>query len=106
MIRAVAAALLAGAALAGCSGDERKSSPGPPKPDYALADEAVVRLWTKALYEGHYGRAASFFAPRAIVQQGYTKVLRTRAEAIAFNRSLTCRASVQAIEHEKNRVLL
>jgi hypothetical protein len=106
MTRAVAAALLAGAALAGCSGDERKSSPGPPKPDYALADEAVVRLWTKALYEGHYGRAASFFAPRAIVQQGYTKVLRTRAEAIAFNRSLTCRASVQAIEHEKNRVLL
>ena len=61
---------------------------------------------TKAQYEGRYRRAASFFAPRAIVQQGYTKVLTTRKEAIAFNRSLTCRATVGSIHHEKNRVLL
>jgi hypothetical protein len=99
------AAALAVVVLAGCD-DTKKSKPGPPKPDYALADEAVVRLWTKALYDGHYRRAASFFAPRAIVQQGTTRVLKTRAEAIAFNRSLTCRATVGSIHHEKNRVLL
>jgi hypothetical protein len=98
------AAALAVVALSGCEDDKRRSAP--PKPDYALADEAVVRLWTKSLYEGHYRRAASFFAPRAIVQQGYTRVLKTRAEAIEFNRSLTCRATVGSIHHEKNRVLL
>jgi hypothetical protein len=101
---AAVVAAVAVAALAGCEDDKRRSAP--PKPDYALADEAVVRLWTKALYEGRYRRAAGFFAPRAIVQQGYTRVLRTRKEAIAFNRSLTCRATVGSIHHEKNRVLL
>ena len=99
------AVALALSALAGCGGGDDGYS-GPPKPDYALADEAVVRLWTKALYAGDYRRAAGYFAPRAIVQQGTTRVLKTRKEAIEFNRSLTCRATVASIQHEKNRVLL
>lgn len=107
---AAVAATFATVALGGCGGcggdDGHKSRVGPPKSDHALADEAVVRLWSRALYEGHYGRAAGFFAPRAIVQQGDTRVLRTRAEAIAFNRSLTCRANVLSIRHEKEGVLL
>jgi hypothetical protein len=105
-VRRVAALAAALAIVLGGCEDTKQSKPGPPKPDYALADEAVVRLWTKALYDGNYRRAAGFFAPRAIVQQGYTRVLKTRAEAIDFNRSLTCRASVGTIHHEKNRVLL
>jgi hypothetical protein len=92
----------------GCSGTEHKpaASSAPSKPDYALADEAVVRLWSLALYEGHYARAAGFFAPRAIVQQSGTRLLRTRAEAIAFNRGLTCRAKVLNIRHEDEGVVV
>jgi hypothetical protein len=109
---AALAALLATAALAGCggcgAGSHKGTNPdaGPPKPDHALADEAVVRLWTQALYDGKYRRAARFFAPRAVVQQFGTRVLVTRADAIDFNRSLICRAKVLTLRHEKEGVLL
>jgi hypothetical protein len=111
MRRAAAlAAAVATLALGGCGGCGSDHKPAarkpPPRLDHALADEAVVRLWALALYEGHYGRAAGFFAPGAIVQQSGTRILRTRAEAIAFNRSLTCRAKVLRISHEKEGVLL
>jgi hypothetical protein len=97
--------MLALSGCGGCGGTTRKAVPHP-APRNSIADEAVVRLWSLALYEGRYARAASFFAPRAIVQQGDTRVLRTRREAIAFNRSLTCRATVLTIRHEKEGVLL
>jgi hypothetical protein len=110
---AALAAVLAAAALGGCGGcgagaHNVATTPGggPPQPSNALGDEAVVRLWSEALYEGHYGRAASFFAPRAIVQQFGTRVLRNHADAVAFNRSLTCRAKVLRLRHEKEGVLL
>jgi hypothetical protein len=108
---AAAAAAVASAALGGCGGcggNGHKPAPaGPaPKPDYAVGDEAVVRLWSLALYDDRYARAAGFFAPEAIVQQAGTRVLRTRAEAIAFNRSLTCRATVLGIRHESEGVLV
>jgi hypothetical protein len=112
--RAVAVAVvLAAAALGGCggcggSGHKVATAPGggPPQLRNALGDEAVVRLWSEALYEGRYGRAASFFAPRAIVQQFGTRVLRNHADAVAFNRSLICRAKVLKLRHEKEGVLL
>ena len=104
---AAAVACLALAGCGGCGGGGHKDTTGAsPAPDRALADEATVRLWTRALYEGHYARAARFFAPRAIVQQGDSHVLRNRAEAVAFMRSLTCRASVLSIRHEKAGALL
>jgi hypothetical protein len=104
---AAAVGTLALGGCGGCGGDHRPAAhKPPPRPAHALADEAVVRLWTLALYEGHYRRAAGFFAPGAIVQQSGTRVLRTRADAIAFNRSLTCRAKVLRIRHEKEGVLL
>ena len=111
-MKRAAAALAAVACLAlggcgGCGGSAHKTTTGAsPAPDNALADEATVRLWTRALYDGHYDRAARFFAPRAIVQQGDTRVLRNHAEAVAFVRSLTCRASVLSIRHEKGGALL
>lgn len=105
---ATVAAALASVVLGGCGGCGGSShAPAPaPAPDYALADEAVVRLWSRALYEDHYGRAAGFFAPGAIVQLAGKRVLRTRADAIAFNRGLTCRATVLSVRHEEGRVLV
>jgi hypothetical protein len=111
MSRAAAAAVAALAAVAlggcgGCGGGAKHQSTASVSPEHALADEATVRLWTRALYDGHYDRAARFFAPGAIVQQYGTRVLRGHAAAVAFNRSLTCRATVHSIRHERNGVLL
>ena len=101
MRRALAAAVAA-LALAGCSDHASK-----PPSQKAIADEATVRLWTRALYDGKYDRAGGFFAPRAIVQQPYgTRVLRNHREAVAFNRALTCRANVMSIWHEPNGAVL
>src|SRR3954469_13676643 len=71
-----------------------------------MADEATVRLWTRALYDGHYDRAAGFFAPGAIVQQYGPRVLRNHREAVAFNRALVGRAAVLSIGHESNGAVL
>ena len=101
-MRRAAVVTAAAIALGGCSGGHAKT--GPSQKD--MADEATVRLWTRALYEGDYDRAAGFFAPRAIVQQYGSRVLRNHREAVAFNRSLTCRATVRSLSHEKNGVLL
>jgi hypothetical protein len=101
-MRAALAIAAAAALLGGCSGGHAKTRPS----QKDMADEATVRLWTRALYEGDYDRAARFFAPRAIVQQYGTRVLLGHREAVAFNRSLTCRATVRSIRHERNGVLL
>src|SRR3954447_15648124 len=100
-MRATLAIAGAAALLGGCSGGHAKTGPSQKE----MADEATVRLWTRALYDGHYDRAARFFAPRAIVQQGDSRVLRNHAEAVAFVRSLTCRASVLSIRREKGGAL-
>ena len=94
----VAAAL----ALAGCNDDHAAKRPSQKE----MADEATVRLWTRALYDGHYDRAARFFAPGAIVQQNGTRVLQGHREAVVFNRSLSCRASVLSIRHEPKGTVL
>jgi hypothetical protein len=101
-MRATLAIAAAAALIGGCSGGHAKAGPSQKE----MADEATVRLWTRALYDGHYDRAARFFAPRAIVQQYGTRVLRGHREAVAFNRSLACRASVRSIRHEPGGVLL
>jgi hypothetical protein len=102
-----AAGLLAVAALiAGCGGGtvDVDSSPAPPK--RTTEGEAVIRGWTEAMYKGDYDRAARFFAKDALVQQVETIVLRTHEDAVAFGRSLPCRAKVTGVKREKNGVLL
>jgi hypothetical protein len=109
-VRRVAALLLIGVAAAGCGGgggSDPAPKPSPnPNPHAAASGEAVIRAWTKAVYDGDYGRAADLFAHRAIVQQGVTFVLTSRARAVAFNRSLPCRARVTGIEREPHGLLL
>jgi hypothetical protein len=105
------AALLAVAALlgGGCggSGKDDHATPAPPKPPPASASgESVIRGWTMAMYRGDYDTAARYFAVNAIIQQLQIITLRTHADAVAWGRSLPCRAKVTGIRPEKNGVLL
>src|SRR3954466_13547438 len=101
-MRATLAIAAAAALLGGCSGGHAKTGPSQKE----MADEATVRLWTRALYDGDYDRAARFFAPRAIIQQYGTRVLRGHREAVAFNRRLALRAGVPPRRPEPGGVLL
>jgi hypothetical protein len=106
---AIATALaVTAAALGGCGGGavDVKPTPAPPKPDDTTAGAAVIRGWTEAMYKGDYEKAARYFAKDALVQQVETIVLRTHEDAVAFGRSLPCRAKVTSIKQEKNGVLL
>jgi hypothetical protein len=91
---------------AGCGGDSGNDANPAPKPSPTAAGEAVIRGWTEAMYKGDYDRAARYFATDAIVQQVQTIHLRTHEDAVAFGRSLPCRAKVTSVKREKNGVLL
>ena len=94
--------------LAGCGGGSDSARKTVPNLNDARgpSGESVIRAWTEAVYDGRYGKAADLFARRAIIQQGVTFVLTSRARALAFNRSLPCRAKVRTIEREPHGVLL
>ena len=97
-----AAALLAGAGCGGASESEPEpASPSevgaPPASDQG-ADEQVIRGWSEAVNRGDYEAAADFFADGAVVEQLTETRLETHAEAVAFNRSLPCRADVTDVE--------
>ncbi len=77
----VLAALLA-ALLAGCGGG------GTPSP------ASVVRAWSKAIDAGDNERAAALFAPGAVIVQNQQYVLRTHADAVAWNASLPCSGKI------------
>ncbi|MEA2457530.1 MAG: hypothetical protein QOC95_502 [Thermoleophilaceae bacterium] len=103
------AALAAVLALGGCGGGGLKDamkSAGAPQAGSSSGGEAVVRAWTREVYAGQYDRAANLFAPGAIVQQQDTILLQTHGDAVAFNRSLPCRAKVTGIVHERGGNLL
>jgi hypothetical protein len=83
-------------ALAGC-----ESEPSEPRPE--PGERSVSRLigdWLQALEAGDYERAATFFAPGAIVDQGRPFRLRGRAAARFFNATLPCRADLVGVEDE------
>jgi hypothetical protein len=92
-VKRLALALAAASALAGCDGGSHPS------------DAQVIRSWSSALNRGDYERAASYFAPGAIVQQVQEFRLPGRRAAIAFNRSLPCRADITDIEDEGGTTL-
>lgn len=93
---------------AGCGGEEepRLGEGGDAAPDGAPAagqgsDERVIRDWNTAVNLGEYERAADLFERGAVVEQLEEVELATRDDAIAFNRSLPCRADVTDVEEEQ-----
>ncbi len=77
---------------AGCGG-------GDPSP------ESVVRAWSEALNTGNDEAAADLFAPGAEVIQGDLRGrLRTRSDAVRFNRSLPCSGRIVRVESEEDGV--
>lgn len=125
MRRLAAAALVAALALGGCSlgGDDEDggdgadraaggaaTATGPEMPKGQVKpgeppEAAAIRSWSDALNHGRYGRAASFFARDAIVDQGQPIRLPDRSAAVAFNRSLPCRATVTGVKDEGRTIL-
>jgi SnoaL-like domain len=94
----LAALLLAAVAIAGCGGgSDSDSRPG---------EEQAVRDWIAALNDERYERAASFFANGAIVEQAREFKLEDRSDAIAFNRSLPCDATVTDVDDEGDTLLV
>lgn len=117
-MRGIGAALACVAALGGCSsgGDDHRDRPdrgarpsAPPaasKPKPGEPQEArAIRGWIAALNAGRFEDAASYFAKDAIVEQSQVIRLRNRVAAIAFNRSLPCRADVTDVNDEGRTVL-
>ena len=100
------AAAFAVVALAGCdsgSEDEAQTTPRPQprEPGYAR----LIREWSKAVNAERYERAAGFFAPGAIVDQGREFRLEDRRAAIFFNSTLPCKADVTDIDGEGDILL-
>jgi len=81
----LAPALLAVALLAGCGG-HKPASP-----------ESVVRAWSAAINAGENEKAADLFAPGAVVVQSGQLVLRTHADAVAWNAALPCAGHIVQI---------
>jgi hypothetical protein len=83
----------------------RSGTPAVPR---ARADsgKGVIQAWTMHLYKGRYRKASALFARNALVEQTVVLILHTRADALAFNRSLPCRAKVTRIEREADGRLL
>ena len=78
------------------AGDERR----PGRAGAEAGTSRPIRDWSKAVNAERYERAASFFAPGAIVDQGREFRLENRAGAVAFNRSLPCKADVTDVDGE------
>jgi hypothetical protein len=96
-VRRVALLLVGVALAAGCGGgDDARPEP---------SDEQVIRGWIRALNAGDFERASGYFAQGAVVEQVGVIRLDTKAEAIAFNRGLPCRADVTDIEQERDTTL-
>ena len=99
-----------GCALTGCSlgeGEDSDTPPartGSPQPDEPRAEARAIRGWSAALNRGDFGRAASFFARNAVVEQQGEVRLPDRAAAIAFNRSLPCKAEVTDVKRRGSTV--
>ncbi len=90
-----AAAVLALAVLAAATGCGGSGGGTTSEPAADSGDVAVIEGWTKALASGDERAAAGYFAIPSTAENGtlLTKI-ESRADAIAFNRSLPCGAEV------------
>ena len=83
--------LIAGLLTVGCGGGD--------EPD-PRSDARLVKGWVAALARDDFERAASYFAPGAVIKQSERFRLEDKADAEAFNRSLPCRSRVTRVEDE------
>jgi hypothetical protein len=89
---AAALALAALLATAGCGGADGTTTAEPPADS---GDVAVIEGWAKALAAGDERAAAGYFAIPSTAENGpLLTSIDTRADAVAFNRSLPCGAEV------------
>jgi hypothetical protein len=95
-----AIALVAVAALASCGGGSSA-----PEDGLHSRDGLMIRDWLMAVDHYDFGRAASFFAPGALIDQGRPYRLPNTAAARIFNEGLPCHADLIALRHEGARVL-
>jgi hypothetical protein len=93
------------ALLAGCGGSHHAANPQSQQPAPRPGDEKVIRGWNGALNRGDYARAGSYFAPGAVVSQGYVLVLRTHMLAALWNSQLPCRADITFVRAERTTTL-
>jgi len=94
-VRRAAVTLLALAALAaGCGGGDE------PKDGLHSDAGVMIRDWLGAVEHRDFGRAASFFARNALIDQGQPIRLPDAAAARFFNESLPCYADLIALRQE------
>jgi len=103
---------MAGLALllvAGCGGGSSHkpsdTKPRPAQPAPRPGDEKVIRGWNKAINTGHYEKAASYFAPNAVVTQDYVLQFPNHKIAVEWNSGLPCRADITFIRAEPTTTL-
>ena len=97
---------IAAVALAGCNSDsEDEARTTPPKRPAEAGYARLIRDWSKAINAERYDRAASFFAPGAIVDQGREFRLENRRGAVLFNSTLPCKADVTDVDGEGDNLL-
>jgi limonene-1,2-epoxide hydrolase len=64
---------------------------------------SIVRAWSKALNSGDNQQAAQLFANGArVIQAGHVLLLRTRADAVAFNAGLPCSGKILSVSTRGN----
>jgi hypothetical protein len=88
---AVLVSIAAATGLLACGGGaDGSSAPSVPAGHQAVA---VIEGWVEALSEGDVGGAAGYFALPSVAENGTAPLaLRSRADVVAFNRSLPCGA--------------
>jgi hypothetical protein len=97
-MRRAAIALVAVAALANCGGGSEDGIHSP--------EGVMIRDWLMAVEHYDFGRAAAFFAPGAIIDQGRPFRLPNAAAARIFNAGLPCHADLIALKEEKDAKVL
>src|SRR5215211_6362080 len=102
-MRRLAVVALALAVAAGCSEDP--AARPQPRDGLRSPEGVMIRDWLMAVAHGDFGRAATFFAPGAIIDQGRPFRLPNAAAARIFNAGLPCHADLIALEDEGTKVL-
>ena len=108
-MRRMALAALALALLAAGCDDSQQPRPAAQAPaareGLRSAEGVMIRDWLMSVQHGDFGRAATFFAPGAIIDQGDPYRLRNTAAARLFNATLPCHADLIRLQDEGAKVL-